>query len=531
MGLEKLIVNQVVKVAKNATKIQDTISSIENKLVEEGIKLVEESGINPSQLPFNLQSLAKGELDNPESILTPEVLCSIPPLTEAQKTIALRSITGLSNSINTIIDSTNQLKSALITIQQPLQTIEVAGNSLRNITTTVKAAIRVIKQIPIPVAFGAPAVALPIKVLTILSDSLDSLDKLITMSRGITTSIPILINGVLGIVAETIVGVNSIINKIEPALLLMTFIKAKIELGDSCPNITNGDIILIQNELTADINAAMLASGDSSIELANTLNEESLLSSLNGEPGLFYKGFKLTLESDPDNAFSFPKRRIKADRFFTNNENGTRFFSGGIKNQTPVLGSIVLYSDQLGAGRYSFSSSTQVLVEEMRYTIDQYLLGLDQQLFMEAVRDAGTPNITGSTSNTISLSSDNLTISSSLIPSFTLIGGTEVVGSLDSSRSDITGTITTTVDNVKLEMETFGGTGEDDYLNTIIRVWQPPKPGISFEQLALGGQMKNNGEIVMTDKGIYNYRMQVIGSGDLVENGSTANSTFSLKTP
>ena len=85
MGLEKFIIKQISKVAKNTIKIDNSLASMENKLVDEGLKVFDKSGINPSSLPFDPVALAKGKISNPDSLLTPGNLCSTPPLTKSQK--------------------------------------------------------------------------------------------------------------------------------------------------------------------------------------------------------------------------------------------------------------------------------------------------------------------------------------------------------------------------------------------------------------------------------------------------------------
>ena len=85
------------------------------------------------------------------------------------------------------------------------------------------------------------------------------------------------------------------------------------------------------------------------------------------------RGFKLTLEFDPNNTLSFPARRIKATRTIS---------ADNASNQTGEAIPVTLYSappDQ-GSGvvntssPYSFSTSIQVLVDETKFNIDQYLL-------------------------------------------------------------------------------------------------------------------------------------------------------------
>ena len=135
MGLEKFIIKQISKVAKNTIKIDNSLAAMEGKLVDEGLKVFDKSGINPSALPFDPVALAKGEISNPDSLLTPESICSTPPLTKAQKASSAKAVQNFNKAILNTVNSTNQLKQALTQIQQPLIALEVTGQSMNTIIT------------------------------------------------------------------------------------------------------------------------------------------------------------------------------------------------------------------------------------------------------------------------------------------------------------------------------------------------------------------------------------------------------------
>jgi hypothetical protein len=48
MGLEAVVVKQVVNVAKDTGKLESAIGSMEDKLKEEGLKALSNTGINPA---------------------------------------------------------------------------------------------------------------------------------------------------------------------------------------------------------------------------------------------------------------------------------------------------------------------------------------------------------------------------------------------------------------------------------------------------------------------------------------------------
>ena len=399
MGLENFIVKQVVKIAKDTAKVQDSIATMQNKLANENLKLIDISGINVQLLSFDIIALAKGEIEAPEDILTPEVICSTPPLTTSQKEITQKEVNNLKLKTSAIIDNINSLQEALITIQQPLTTLSVTSNNVKKAIKTVSTTIKVIKAILAPVAiFG---VGIPINVLTILSDALVQLDKLITAGKGITKLVPIIIDAVLGMISQTIKSLNEAILKIEPTLTILSFIQAKITLGDKCPTVTQGEINAVQLNLTADLQSSIADLGDSSIAAVNIFNDDELTTALqpNALEPFIYQGFTLILEFDPTNTFSYPRRRIRADRSFSS-ETSTFFTFSSSSPKIPLNGSIILYNDPGNLGRYSFASSTQILVQEMKYKIDQYLFGVVEQVNVEeAIDNVGRDDSSGDDSS------------------------------------------------------------------------------------------------------------------------------------
>lgn len=536
MGLEKFIVKQVVNVAKDTNKIQASLDVMSDKLVEESLKVVDDSGINPALLSFDIVGLAKGEVEPDESNLTPEVLCSFPPLSSAQKVRGQNSLNNLKAAVTNTLDNINSLKQALVTIQKPLQALEITAKNLDTIITAVKVGVKVIKLIPIPTSVP-PGIGIPLNIITILSDVLDQLDKLLTLAKGITTAVPILINSIIGLITQVILGVDGIVAKLTPILSLLAFVQSKIDLGDSCPNaggepldsengISQGDIDQIQSAVTAEIQAAILELGDSSIATININNEQSLIESLqpNSQNPIIYKRFVLTLQNDPKNKFDFASRRIMGTRNFSDpSDTSTFFLKGNAKTNKPLKGNIVLYNDPQQRARYSFSSSVQVLVEEMEYAIDQYVLGLSEAIVQKvkeeiaiAVSTAGgtrpTPlNPSGSGTTTI-------------LPPFTLVGA----NSVSTSRRSAAGTITTTVPNVEVTLKTFGGSGTSvlnsllNSSNAVLVIKQAPKAGQNAAAFASNGKTTIAAPIVLAATGIYTYTLVLSTPSNSNRSGNTA---------
>ncbi len=539
MGLETVIIKQVVNVAKNTAKIQDAISVMQEKLANDALKVVEISQINTNMLAFDIVSLAKGEIDDPNSILTSDNLCSIPALTEIQKQAAQKAIDSLKVKLSSIINNIDALKQGLITVQQPLQTLEVTAENLDNIITAVKTAIKVIKLIPIPTSVP-PGVGIPINVLTILSDSLDLLDKLIGAAKGITKSVPPLIASILGMITETIILVDTLVQKIPSILVLLSFLQSKIDLGDSCPLIPQEEIDTVKGQVSSDLQDEIANLGDSSIPEINAFNEDQLLNQLapNSNDPLIYKGFTLTIEFNPENTFNFPSRRIRGERYFSTSSSArTLFYQTGIgpnqQGNQPLRGPIIIYNDPQDLDRYSFSSSAEVLVEEEKYKIDQFLLGLRElvnkfNVINQTQNDLVVGNIDRNISGgPLTLNNNNIqgTGSNNILPPYTISGSNIVT----TSNDEVQGTITTTVRNVEVVMDTFGGGGgnNSNFTRTLLTIDPPVGSRLSREKIALQYQNIESLPIVLNLTGTYTYRMRMTDFGQDAGNQSN----FAIKSP
>ena len=530
MGLEKLVVRQVVKVAKDTGRLENTIDTMRIKLVDEGIRLIESTGINPADLPFTPQDLLNGNVDDPSILLTPNAVCGLPPLTNTQKEKGEKTLESVLAAINGIIVSKNKIVGTLQTIQTPLNVINTTGSTLNTIIGTVKNAVKIIKAIPIPTAIIPPTggIGLPINILTILSDSLDQLDKLLTYGKGITSAIPQLTGGVINMIDKTITSLNSLDDTILPLMTTLAFTKTVIEKGDSCPGLTQSEINIVQQEIQASIEESLIASGNNSDNAINIANEEALLDALkfNAFPGLIYKGFRLTLELDPSNQFSFSSRRIRAFRDFIDSDNPANgedqlFYRGimGIKTGNN-LSTLTLYNSpkSIDANDYSYSLSVQVLYEEMKYKIDTFLLSLRISIPRdeleigrdgEIIENNNTGSDTGSDTGNVTGSIDNggdmdyVLNGPNIVQPLGLIEGNEV-----------TGTIVVNVP-IKVAMTTIGGNGSNTYTNTILQFQKGNKPANAqsrIEQYVSGYDVETSLPIQLPETGIWNYSMKIIGN-------------------
>ena len=442
MSLAKVITKTFVKMVKDSDRVQNSVDQMKGKLMKESLNVIKKAGIDPSSLPFDPISLLNGDIPNPTSLLTPQNVCAVPPLSQSQKDRANQEIDRVSNTLEGVIENTNKLKTALISIQAPLTGIQVTAQSTESLANSISNIIKLIKAIPIPTAFGAPAVALPVKVLTILSSTLIKLDKKVDVAKGTIALVPPMIKQISAILNSVITAGNGIEASIQSALVLNSFSKSVVELGDSCGvpedlfivvgNVNGSNIELNRVDgLTIGMSSDDANGTIININPSNSLITFSDFNKLNdGDTLLFNTGgfgvlqgdidrvvddvngtLQDALNSSGDNSLLETNQQSEADliasfpfeykgfllELVNNPDNNFPFPSRKIRatrdfasDTNPIgtiftitkfntpLGKITLFNDPGGEGRYSFSSSVSVLVAEMKQKIDNYLSGVNE---------------------------------------------------------------------------------------------------------------------------------------------------------
>ena len=237
-----------------------------------------------------------------------------------------------------IIQSKNQINQALTQALGALSTINSTAGTINGILTGIDAAITAIKAISIPSAITPLAPAgigpslIPGKIFPTLSDSLIILRDFVKTNKGIINQIPSAISSIQAAIQKTINLLNSL-----DALILKC-------LNEQTSNLTPEAKEAYFNQ----IGFALTQTGNNSNSNINISVNSILEAQLqpNSNNPLFYKDFKLTLEYNNSNRFSFPSRRIKG----VNDKTGQIVYNYG--------------------GKYSYSSSTEVLFDEIKYQIN-----------------------------------------------------------------------------------------------------------------------------------------------------------------
>lgn len=239
------------------------------------------------------------------------------------------------SELKNIIKQKNQIKIALEQITGVFSTMDKTALTLDKVLTGINVVVKVLKNIPIPTAIP-PGIGIPISILNKFADALDVLKDNIQKGQGVLKIIPPSID----IMSSS---AQKIIDKLQ---VLDGFISSCVQ--KKTQNLTEEE----KNKYFTDLEISANEIGDSSnIKLNFTVNNtlEQQLQPNSNNP-IYYKDYKLSIENDPLNSFSFPSRRIKG--FNLNNKH-------------------TLYN--LFDNGYSFASSTQVLMNEIKFRIDSYL--------------------------------------------------------------------------------------------------------------------------------------------------------------
>ena len=348
MAFSKIILSQAVNVAKKSNKLNDTVEDAKQKFLDKTATEIESK--IPVPLPFSVQDALLGDVSLDKSAVM-SYLPDIEEIPENLKDQANETLDTIEEALNSAINKKNQIQTGLNTLLLPLNTLNVLGSTLNTVTTAVDLTITTIKLLPIPSAVP-PGVGLPLNVIINLSDGLEKAKDVNGVVKGAVSIIsPITgqIQGLLRVVTSSLSSLDAIFI---PATSLIALLRTLINFG---PNATpeNFDDTL-KEAIDKTVNSLPLT-GISSNSNANSNLDGDLEERLkpNSTNPIFHRGYRLTLQYDDKNKFSFPSRRIKG-------VTKTRFTD-------PIL-------YHLEDNSYTYSSSLIVMVEEMKNRIDNSLV-------------------------------------------------------------------------------------------------------------------------------------------------------------
>jgi hypothetical protein len=280
----------------------------------------------------------------------------LPEQNKADLADALGSVEQQLKTTVTVISSINV---TIIATRSILNTLNRTSTTIGGVARSVQIATDLITSLPIPTS-TPPGVGLPVSVITTLCKTLDDLAPLIEKTSDSSD--------VIATNSENIQDkLEIIVDKLEPIIDVITIIQDIFVFLLYIARSGGTSLEDIQNEISFANQTAL----NSSDKGANLANEDDLLSRLdpNSDDPLFYKGFRLTLQ----------------------------YVGGqGELTQTRVLGVNETNGVSL-ATDLSYTNSTQVLVLEMQFQIDNYNLIFinDPNISIEDQLDISDPSIEG----------------------------------------------------------------------------------------------------------------------------------------
>ena len=411
MGLDRLIIGQINNATANAFKMQLSVDSIKDKVIDTvSIRIEDEI---PFPLPFDIQvaSVLRGDQPLPQQIDKELLLSEFPPQSTGAK--ALKSLSNpqkdnISNFLDEIeallnqnIKVKNTLTGALNTILKPIDTISKLVSTLNQVIPTLKTVVTVIKALPIPSSVP-PGIGIPVSVINGFSSSLIAIDKALSKLEGPIGAADTGIKGIQTKVKPIVDKLRELDPIFANATQIIIIIRILLEYGDKLDTLTQENVnsvatsVTSKQELSQAITPGPLSSetDDAANAAANAALEESLKPGSNNP--LIYKGFKLELQYDPNNPYSFPSRRIygkfqnqiiENSLGLDNNQNNLLSIDQRLLNSlkdseiynlpaiTVTDSNDVRVTEETQGHPYSFSSTTQVLLSEIYYEIDQLILG------------------------------------------------------------------------------------------------------------------------------------------------------------
>lgn len=250
--------------------------------------------------------------------------------------------------LEAIIRQKNSITTALTQVQTALNTMVQTGQTVTGIINVTNIALRVIKNLPLPTSVP-PGIGIPISIINRFTDTLIKLSNLIKTNRGIVASI-----------APAVQSLNSDIQTILSQLARLDVLLAGCLEQDTI-GLTDEEKEDYFTSLGINLNTLDTTS-DPQVNLVGGQALEDSLAPNSNNP-LVYKDFQFVLDNDKENKLSFPRRRIVATR---------------VTDNVQII------------GNYSFSASTQILVDEVKFKVDKYL---SEQL-TEAVVSQERPTFT-----------------------------------------------------------------------------------------------------------------------------------------
>jgi hypothetical protein len=270
------------------------------------------------------------------------------------------------SSLKTLFKQKSLLEQTLNSLKSTLTPINSVSSTIETITTTLSTATTIIKTVPLPTSVP-PGIGIPVNIITILADSLDTISDILRKNKGLAAQMPAVIESINSSIQTSIDKlnqVNALLSKCakDAAENLSDDEKKQLEeeLGIKLDEIvTESSTLTLLIENNPQLAIAIKDNPQLAIQLEN--NPQSItqilkslnikdFTNLNEIENLVYKGYRFEIQDNPNNSFSFPSRRIV-----------------GINIKNP---NIKIVSNLTKDG-WSYSPSLDILLKEIKTEIDK----------------------------------------------------------------------------------------------------------------------------------------------------------------
>jgi len=405
-----------------------------------------------------------------------------------------------------IVQQKNQIQTALENINASFNALSGTVSTTETLVTTVDTAVKVIKAIPIPTSVP-PGVGIPVNVITILADSLDTLGDLLKGAKGALGIVP----SISGTITSSL---TSVIRKLQELDVLLN--NCIDELAEGLDEQGKNDLIVEIGNVaaTAGNNVDIAVNAEDELGLEGRLKPDAINKYYYRKPGFKFADWLLTLEYNEENDFDFPQRRIRCTNVNESPDNIYRFvtvFNNGDNNA------------------YSYSNSVRVLLEEAKFVIDS----LDNNWWRRNNPEFPWP-VEAINRDNINIANNDVNTGSANPPPPVdrIIGSSRFEEPYDMTygSQQLTGTINIETPNTEVVLETFGGAGTDNYIYTILDIGPAlGTPGSSISIDSFSPQYQTNTQSrIFPVVGSYPYTFTII---DISEFQSGTYSEFSLNVP
>ena len=351
-ALNKILTNTTSKLVKNVDRVDSAVDGLLDKFenVPGPLQDVVNSNVN------NLTSQAQGAITNLTSEVTQQVQETAQQLSDQalSETQNIASNSKVKDELLKVVKVKNQLQSGLTQIYSTFSKISDVSNKTMNIVEISTIIVDGIKIMPSP----------PFNPDGLIASVLDFLDKFlenIEKNLGMVPPLAFFLTTATGNILVKLQQLDVFINT------AMDFLTKDMTQSE-------------KNEFVAEVGNVAATAGDFNSEALNVEDDKVLeesLSPLSSNPYVYQKtgyptaDWRLTIEHNQDNDFSFPQRRIRMENINDSEDNIYR----GVVTYGPINNG------------WSFSSSVKVLIEEAKYNIE----GLDDRYWARANRNY-TPN-------------------------------------------------------------------------------------------------------------------------------------------